>query len=86
MQDAKPACAPRSVLVGVRRVFFYLGRAEHTLSPERLLARLRWLRFFEQIFCVVKWKLLPGLGQRGSACKLTRAAARYAATQRGSEA
>jgi len=47
---------------------------------------VRWLRFFEQIFCVVKWKLLPGLGQRGSACKLTRAAARYAATQRGSEA
>jgi len=34
-----PACAPRSVLVGVRRTFFYLGRAEHTLSPERLLAQ-----------------------------------------------
>src|SRR5215470_2497701 len=49
-----------------------------TTRPQRRIESvaevLRWLRFFEQNLCVDKWNSCPGFRQRGSACKLTRAA------------
>jgi len=60
-------------------------------GPVSLVARgslrpVRWLRFFEQNLCVDKWNSCPGVRQRGVSLQADPRCARYAATQRGSEA
>jgi len=50
------------------------------------LCSQRWLRFFEQNFYVDKWNSYRGLGAARVSLQADPRCARYAATQRGSEA